>query len=62
MAIDVEKIKQLREETGAGVLEIKSMLEETGGDFDKAKEELMKKAASDMRQKMTNTSALKRSD
>lgn len=46
MAIDVEKLKQLREETGAGILEIKSMLDETGGDFDKAKEELIKKAAS----------------
>lgn len=46
MAIDVKKLKQLREETGAGILEIKSMLDETGGDFDKAKEELMKKAGS----------------
>ena len=46
MAIDVEKLKRLREQTGFGILEIKNMLEETGGDFDKAKEELMKKAAS----------------
>ena len=46
MAIDMEKIKKLRDETGAGILEIKSMLEEVGEDFDKAKEELMKKAAS----------------
>jgi elongation factor Ts len=46
MAIDMEKIKKLRDETGAGILEIKSMLEEVGEDFDKAKEELTKKAAS----------------
>ncbi len=46
MALDMEKIKKLRDETGAGILEIKSMLEEVGEDFDKAKEELMKKAAS----------------
>ena len=46
MSIDKEKIKKLRDETGAGILEIKSMLEEVGNDFDKAREELMKKAAS----------------
>lgn len=46
MAVDVRKLKQLRKETGAGILEIKSILEETDGDFDKAKEELMKKVAS----------------
>lgn len=46
MAIDVKKLKQLREETGAGILEIKSMLDETDGDYDKTKEELMKKAGS----------------
>lgn len=46
MSIDMEKIKKLREETGAGILEVKKMLEEVGGDFDKAKEELMKKAIS----------------
>ena len=46
MAIDMDKIKKLRDETGAGILEIKSMLEEVGEDFDKAKEELIKKASS----------------
>lgn len=45
MAIDVDKIKKLKEETGAGVLEIKKMLEECEGDVRKAKEELMKKAS-----------------
>jgi len=46
MSIDMEKIKKLRDETGAGILEIKSMLEEVDDDFDKAKEELLKKSAS----------------
>jgi len=46
MSIDVKKIKELREETGAGVVEIKNMLEEVEGDYKRAKAELMKKAAS----------------
>ncbi|MFC1700289.1 elongation factor Ts [Patescibacteria group bacterium] len=45
MAINVDKIKKLKEETGAGVLEVKKMLEECDGDVEKAKEELMKKAS-----------------
>lgn len=46
MAINVEIIKKLRDETGAGILEIRDVLEKTGEDFEKAKEELMKKVAS----------------
>ena len=42
----MEKIKKLRDETGAGLLEIRNMLEEVGGDFEKAKEKLMKNVAS----------------
>jgi len=42
---DIESIKKLREETGAGVLEVKNALEETGGDYDKAHAILMKKVA-----------------
>ncbi|MBU1133203.1 MAG: translation elongation factor Ts [Patescibacteria group bacterium] len=45
MTIDVKKIKKLKEETGAGVLEVKKMLEECDGDIDKAKEGLMKRAS-----------------
>ncbi|NMB91915.1 translation elongation factor Ts [candidate division WWE3 bacterium] len=55
MAIDVEKIKKLREETGAGVLEIKSALEETADDYDKAKEILMRKVASKAAKKADRT-------
>jgi elongation factor Ts len=43
MKLDVENIKKLREETGAGVLDVKKELEESGGDYKKAKEALMKK-------------------
>lgn len=38
MGIAVEEIKKLREETGAGVSDAKTALEETAGDFEKAKE------------------------
>ena len=40
---NVNDIKKLRDETGAGVLEIKNALEEFDGDFKKVKEDLMKK-------------------
>lgn len=36
MAISIEQIKQLREETGAGVLDCRKALETNDGDFDKA--------------------------
>ncbi len=38
MTVSVDKIKQLREETGARVLDCKKALEEANGDFKKAKE------------------------
>ena len=43
---NVEKIKLLREETGAGVMEVKETLEKFEGDIDKARKELMSKVAS----------------
>jgi len=42
---DIAKIKQLREDTGAGVMEVKEALEKHDGDVKKAKEELMKKVS-----------------
>ncbi|MFC1756049.1 translation elongation factor Ts [Patescibacteria group bacterium] len=42
---DIQKIKELRDDTGAGVMEAKEMLEKHDGDIKKAKEELMKKAS-----------------
>lgn len=38
----IELVKKLREETGAGVMECKKVLEETSGDLDRAKEILRK--------------------
>jgi elongation factor Ts len=43
MAISIESIKQLREETGAGVLDCRKALETYNGDFDKALEYLREK-------------------
>jgi elongation factor Ts len=43
MAITAEQVKQLRDKTGAGMMDCKTALTETGGDFDKAVEYLRKK-------------------
>lgn len=45
MAISSELVKQLREKTGAGMMDCKKALEETSGDFEKAIEYLRKKGA-----------------
>lgn len=41
MSIDVGLIKQLREQTGAGVMDAKRVLEEMGGDLEKSAKILM---------------------
>jgi elongation factor Ts len=43
MAVSIEQIKQLREETGAGVLDCRKALETYNGDFEKAIEYLREK-------------------
>ena len=43
MPVSPASVKELRELTGAGILDCKSALEEAGGDFDKAKGILRKK-------------------
>lgn len=43
MATTTNKIKQLREETGVGIMECKKALEQTKGDIQKAKELLKKR-------------------
>ncbi|MEM7194413.1 MAG: translation elongation factor Ts [Pseudomonadota bacterium] len=45
MAITAALVKELRERTGAGMMDCKKMLTETGGDMDAAIEELRKKGA-----------------
>jgi len=42
---DIKKIKQLREDTGAGVMEVKQTLDKHGGDLEKARKDLMKKVS-----------------
>ena len=44
-AISTEQIKELRNKTGAGMMDCKRALEETGGDIEKAVEFLRKKGA-----------------
>lgn len=39
----VDDIKKLREETGAGIMDCRRAMEESGGDFEKAKEILIRK-------------------
>lgn len=46
MQLNITDIKNLREETGAGVLEVKQALEKYNGDASQAREELVKKFAS----------------
>ena len=43
MEISATQVKELREKTGAGMMDCKKALSETGGDFDKAIEYLRKK-------------------
>lgn len=43
MAVTMDQIKKLREETGAGVMDAKKALEESGGDEKKAKEWIAEK-------------------
>ena len=50
-----EKIRQLREKTGAGMMDCKNALTEAGGDFDKAVENLRKKGLYDAAKKSTRT-------
>src|SRR5512134_3370541 len=43
MAITTEQIKELREATGAGILDCRKALEQAGGDFQKAVDHLREK-------------------
>lgn len=43
MATSADKVKQLREATGAGMMDCKRALEQTGGDMEKAKDWLRQK-------------------
>jgi elongation factor Ts len=43
MAVSIEQIKELREETGAGIMDCRKALEQADGDFQKALEALREK-------------------
>ena len=56
---DLEKIKQLRQSTGAGFKDCNIALEETDGDLDKAIEVLRVKGVSKASKKMSRTAKFK---
>ncbi|NBD36269.1 MAG: translation elongation factor Ts [Chloroflexi bacterium] len=53
MDISIEQVKELREATGAGVLDCRNALEVTGGDFDKAVEHLREKGIAEAAKRMS---------
>jgi elongation factor Ts len=55
MAITAEMVKQLREETGAGMLDCKKALEEFNGDIEKAKAHLAEKGLATAQKKADRT-------
>ncbi|XP_072975001.1 polyprotein of EF-Ts, chloroplastic [Typha angustifolia] len=57
VAISAALVKQLREETGAGMMDCKKALSETGGDLEKAQEYLRKKGLSSADKKSSRLAA-----
>lgn len=55
VAISAEQVKKLREITGAGMMDCKRALEETGGDLDRAVEILRKKGKADAKKRAGRT-------
>lgn len=53
--ISAQLVKQLRERTGAGMMECKKALQETGGDIDKAVDVLRKRGIASAAKKSTRT-------
>jgi elongation factor Ts len=51
MAITMDEVKKLRDETGVSIMQCKKALEESAGDMEKAKIALRKKASSDAAKK-----------
>ena len=57
MAVTTEMIKQLRQETGAGVLDCKKALDATGGDMEQAKAILKEKGLAAAAKKAERTAS-----
>jgi elongation factor Ts len=53
MSVPATVVKELRERTGAGMMDCKKALQETGGDLEKASEYLRKKGLADAAKKST---------
>jgi elongation factor Ts len=53
MDISIEQVKELREATGAGILDCRNALEITEGDFDKAVEHLREKGIAEAAKRMS---------
>ena len=51
MDIDVNKVKEVREKTGAGIMAAKKALEDSNGDVDKAEEMLKEQGLSNAMKK-----------
>jgi len=49
--MDINSIKKLRNETGAGVMQVKRALEDADGDYEKAKKEIMKKGLAESKKR-----------
>jgi elongation factor Ts len=56
-AMDIEDIKRLREETGAGIMEAKKALQDAGGDLDKARKLLEQRGAASAAKRADRQSA-----
>lgn len=57
MSIDVNLIKELRDETGAGVMDIKKVLDETNGNVQQAREILIAKGVTKAEKKSAERTA-----
>ncbi len=57
MAITTDQIRDLRQRTGAGILEVKKALEETGGDADAAMQLLRERGLAKAAKKATRTAS-----
>jgi len=55
MSINIEQIKKLREQTGAGVMDTKKVLEETDGNFEKAVKILMERGLAKLEKRADKT-------
>jgi elongation factor Ts len=57
MAISAERVKELREKTGAGMMDCKKALSETGGDIERAIDYLRQKGLSDAAKRSGRTAS-----